>query len=60
MGIENIVAKGEIAHNKQLLPFLQQFQLYSVILLSFEEIFHYNNRLNIILGMTKLGFETLT
>ena len=40
MGIENIVAKGEIAHNEQLLPFLQQFQHFSVIIFSFEEIFY--------------------
>ena len=30
-----IVAKGEIAHNEQLLHLQQQFQLFSIILLSF-------------------------
>ena len=39
MGIEHIVAKGEIAHNEQLLPFQQRFQLYSVILLSLKRYF---------------------
>ena len=52
MGVEHIVAKGEIALYDQLLPFLQRFQLYSVNLLSFEEIVHP--------FYTKLHFDAFT
>ena len=39
MIFENIVAKGEIAHDQQFLLWPQSFQLYLIIKLSFMEIF---------------------
>ena len=39
MTFENIVAKGEIAHDEQFLLRSQCFQLYLTIKLSFMEIF---------------------
>ena len=38
---KNIVKKGEIAQNKQVLLLPQYFQLYSIILLLFIDIFTY-------------------
>ena len=37
---ENIVAKGEMAHDEQFHLLSQSFQLYLIIKLSFMEIFH--------------------
>ena len=37
---ENIMAKGEIAHDEQFPLFPQCFQLYLMIKLSFMELFH--------------------
>ena len=37
---DNIVEKGDTAHNKQLLLWPQSFQLHSIIVLSFTENFH--------------------
>ena len=39
MTFENIVAKGEIAHDDKFLLWPQSFQLYLTIKLSFMEIF---------------------
>ena len=41
---ENIWAKGEIAHNEQFLNLPQCFKLYSMIKLSFIEIYHIFNK----------------
>ena len=40
MTFENIVAKGENAHNEQLLLLPQCFNIHSIIALSFIESFH--------------------
>ena len=40
MSFENIVAKGDIAHNEQFLLLPQFFLLYSIIKLLFIEISH--------------------
>ena len=37
---ENIVVKGEIINDKQFVILPQIFQFYSIIILSFVEIFH--------------------
>ena len=39
--LENILTKGEIAHDEQFLLMSQCFQLFSLIIRSFKVIFHY-------------------
>ena len=43
MTFENAVAKREIPHNKQFLLLPHCLKLYSIIILSFTEIFHISN-----------------
>ena len=54
---ENIVGKGEIAHNEQLLLFLQCFQLNQITVSPFVNIFDIISSFAIELQESKIGIS---